>query len=144
RVVVGPAAGTAARSDPAPALVPAQRLRLRELGAADDRAAVRGGLVPAEARARLRAGRAAHRALAARAPVAAHLGRTLPGARPRAPSLREAPVRAAAPPRARAVRRVDPAPPGGGRLLGRDPAAVGVLDHGAAPARLPDGPPRAE
>jgi squalene-hopene/tetraprenyl-beta-curcumene cyclase len=35
-----------------------------------------------------------------------------------------------------ALRRLDHRPPGGRRLLGRHPAAVGVLDHGAAPARL--------
>ena len=43
------------------------------------------------------------------------------------------PLRAAAPARARAGRALDRAPPGGRRLLGRDPAAVGVLADGAAP-----------
>ena len=39
------------------------------------------------------------------------------------------------------ARRVDHRPAGGGRLLGRHPAAVGVLADGAAPARLPARPP---
>ena len=38
---------------------------------------------------------------------------------------------------AAARRRVDRAPAGGRRLVGRHPAAVGLLDHGAPPARLP-------
>src|SRR6266516_4450342 len=38
---------------------------------------------------------------------------------------------------------MDRGPAGGGRLVGRDPAAVGVLDHRPAPARLPAGPPGA-
>ena len=45
--------------------------------------------------------------------------------------------------RARAVdgRALDRRPPGGRRLLGRHPAAVGLLADGAAPARLPARPP---
>ncbi len=47
--------------------------------------------------------------------------------------------------RAAAVHRLDHRPSGGRRLLGRYPAAVGVLDHGAAPDGLRPGQPgRAE
>ena len=69
----------------------------------------------------------------ARAPARAWLAR--PG--PRVRRLRAAAVRAPAPARAGARRALDRAPPGGGRLLGRHPAAVGVLADGAAPLRLP-------
>ena len=40
--------------------------------------------------------------------------------------------------RAAALRRVDHRPAGAGRLLGRHPAALGVLADGAEPARLPN------
>ena len=43
----------------------------------------------------------------------------------------------AAPARARAGGALDRAPPGGRRLLGRDPAPVGLLADGIAPRRLP-------
>ena len=39
------------------------------------------------------------------------------------------------------LHRLDHRPPGGRRLLGRHPAAVGVLDHGAAPDGLRPGQP---
>ena len=52
------------------------------------------------------------------------------------------PPAAAAPPRPAPGRALDRAPPGGRRLLGRHPAAVGVLDHGPAPAGLPARPSR--
>ena len=52
-------------------------------------------------------------------------------ARPRAARLR-APARPlASQARAAADGALDPRPPGAGRLLGRDPAALGLLDHGA-------------
>ena len=41
------------------------------------------------------------------------------------------------------LRRVDHRPAGKRRLLGGHPAAVGLLDHGAEPARLRPGPPGA-
>ena len=137
-VAVGATPRAAARGDPAAVVVPAQHLRLRVLGAPDDRAAHGGGVAAPAALARLRARRAAQTGRWSREQQSlATLGRSLPGARPRAARLREAPRRTAAAPGARALRRVDPEAPGGRRLLGRDPAAVGVLDHGAAPARLP-------
>src|SRR6266536_3578973 len=72
--------------------------------------------------------------------AAQHLGRPLPAARPVAARLPPAPAPAAAP-AGRAPRRpLDRRATGGGRLLGRDPAAVGVLHRGAAPARLSPGP----
>src|SRR5437762_833003 len=59
-----------------------------------------------------------------------------------APGRGPAPVRASAPAAAApachlARRALDRAPPGGRRLLGRDPAALGLLADGAAPVRLP-------
>ena len=43
--------------------------------------------------------------------------------------------------RAAPVHRLDHRPPGGRRLLGRHPAAVGLLDHGAVPDGLRPGQP---
>ena len=91
------------------------------------------------------ADRAAHR----RAPAPSRRrGRIVAGgfdrARPGAEGLRPlaGAARAARPAHAPG-RRVDPRPAGGRRRLGRHPAAVGVLDPRAAPARLPARPPGA-
>ncbi len=89
-VAVGATAGAAARGDPVPVVVPAQRLRLRVVGAPDDRAAHGGGVASPAALARLRARRAEDREVVARAAAALDLGGSLPGARPRAARLREA------------------------------------------------------
>ena len=72
----------------------------------------------------------------AAARATAHLGRGVPAPRRRAAPLRAAPGAPAAPPRDAPRRRVDPRPAGGRRLLGRHPAAVGVLAARPAPARL--------
>ena len=48
--------------------------------------------------------------------------------------VRAAPLPATAPARPAPGDRVDPAPPGGGRKLGRDPAAVGLFADRPAPA----------
>ena len=58
--------------------------------------------------------------------------------------LRAPADRPAAPARRRARRALDRAPPGGRRLLGRDPAAVGLLADRAAPRRLSARSPRDE
>ena len=139
RVVVARSAGAAARGDPAAALVPAQHLRLRLLGAPDDRAADRRGGAPAGARARLSRSTscAPGRRRRGRAPRCA-TGRAASSALDRALHLYERrPLPALRRHALGALRRVDPAPPGGGRLLGRHPAALGLLDDGAPSARLP-------
>ena len=124
---------------------PAQHLRLRLLGAPDRRAAHRRRLVP-PGRGRLRFALDELRTGASRTEAeprpAGSLGRPLPAARPRAAPLRAPPdrVRCGAWRLARAERWIVAAP-GGRRLLGRDPAAVGVLDDRPAPARLPARPP---
>ena len=86
--------------------------------------------------------RAEPRAQRPRGALAAR-GVWLARARPRccAPTSagRSAPLRRA---RARPRRALDRAPPGGRRLLGRHPAAVGLLADGAAPARLSARAPR--
>ena len=120
-------------------VVPPQRLRLRLLGAPDDRGAVGRQSpppVPAAAvrprGARTAARRRARGADAGRRARAATAGCSRP--RPRAAALRTA--RRSAPLRRLALRprgELDRAPPGGRRLVGRDPAALGVLADRARP-----------
>ncbi len=137
-VVVGSGAGAAAGDRPAALVGAAERLRLRLLGAPDDRRAVARQSPPAGAPAAVRPGRAARarsagRASAARpgAAVAPPCWLLAPGSA--AARLRAPAARAAAPARARPRRALDRAPPGGRRLVGRHPAAVGLLADGAAP-----------
>ena len=59
----------------------------------------------------------------------------------RHPPLQYRPVKSVPAGRAAALRRVDHRPAGEGRLLGRHPAALGVLADGAEPARLRARPP---
>ena len=61
---------------------------------------------------------------------------------PVAAGIRAPPDRPPANPRARPRRALDRTTPGGRRLVGRDPAPVGVLAHGAASQRLSAGSPR--
>ena len=77
--------------------------------------------------ARLRHRRAEERSRRTAAGAAQHLGGPLPGARPGAQALRAPAGQVPAPGRPATGRALDPAAPGGGRLLGRHPAAVGVL-----------------
>ena len=136
-VVVGRAAGPAAGGDAAAAVVPAEHLRLRLLGPPDDRAADdrrpptgrcrplpftldelrTGGARPPRRRRGRRAGASSCSTACCTATSAAHCGRLR--------AAGDAPGR-----------RVDPRPPGGRRLVGRHPAAVGLLAARAAPARL--------
>ena len=135
-VVVGSGAGAAA-GDRAAALVGgAEHLRLRLLGAPDDRGAVARDGTSSAARAAVRAGGAARpRAVASgRADQRARSLADAPGSR--AARLRASPAAAVAPDRDGARGALDRAPPGGRRLLGRHPAAVGVFADGAAPERL--------
>ena len=84
------------------------------------------------------------RAGASRArPGRRRLGAGVRPLRPGRPHLR--PASRSAPPPARAPdgRALDRRPPGEGRLLGRHPAAVGVVDRRPARARLPARPPGA-
>ena len=137
RLGLGPGAGAAAGDDPAAAVVPAQRLRLRLLGAADGRRAVGRARVapgPASCRSRSTSCTAPSRGQPPKArTLIAHAVRR---ARSRAAGLPAPPDRAAAPVRAAQGRALDRRPPGGRRRLGRDPAALGLLADRAAPARL--------
>src|SRR5204863_4883534 len=100
-LVVGRGPGPASRADAAAALVPAQPLRLRLLGAADDRGAVDRLGPPPGASAGFRRRRAAHRgAPRARAPHARR--KDVVGAQPPAPRLRPPSPALAAPPGPRA------------------------------------------
>ena len=127
-----------------PALGPAQHLRLRLLGPPDGRAPSPWSW-PTGRCGRCRSASTSCAAVRAPAPAPAGaaawagcftlLDRVLHRYERLARSRR---VRAAA--LARAERWIL-APPGGRRLLGRHPAAVGVLDHGPAPAGLPARPP---
>ena len=125
-----------------PQVVPVQRLRLGLLGPADRRAAHHRRDAAAGAAAAVRPRRAAHRRRRCRrwrrrsAGPASSSGSTSAlhaYGRRRCGWLRRAAMR-------RGV-RVDPGPPGGRRLVGRHPAAVGLLDPGAAPDGLPARPP---
>ena len=135
-VVLGRPAGDAAGDDLPAEVVPAQRLRLGLLGPADRGAADRRrGAAPGAAAGR-GARRAAHRRdRAAAAPGFVHRRWTAPCTSTRS---------ARCPPcggRAAPLRGVDHRAPGARRLLGRDPAAVGVLADRAQPARLRRRPP---
>ena len=137
-------AGAAARDDAAARVGAAQPLRLRLLGAPDVVVALSVVLaVPPVAPAAVRARRAAtapRRGRRRSAPRRA-AGRWSRSTRVlhvyRAPPAATGSAAAGAGPR----RALDRRPPGGGRLVGRDPAAVGVLADRAAPARLSARPP---
>src|SRR6266540_3607758 len=86
-VGLGGPAGHAAGDDPAALVGPAERLRLRLLGAADDRAADDRERAAAGAADRLRPERAARRRRGRAGGADHHLGRPLPAARPLAARL---------------------------------------------------------
>src|SRR5581483_9111150 len=130
-LVVGRVADAAAGADPAPAVGAALGLRVRLLGPPDDRRAPDRDRAPAAHHGRLRDPRAHEREAGAGAP-----------ARPGAAALRAPAGARAPPPRARRGRALDPRAPGAGRLLGRDPAALGLVDDRAPRPRLRARPPR--
>ncbi|CAM5296246.1 hypothetical protein SNARM312S_07097 [Streptomyces narbonensis] len=144
-VALGGPARTAPRAALPAEVVPAQHLRLRLLGTADDRAAHRGFReAPGPPRA-LPAGRAAHRPGPAQPAPAARpghrLGRDLPTARQGAARLPpDRPARAARDRHERG-RAVDHRAPGERRLLGRHPAPRRLLGHRPPPPRLRPRPP---
>ena len=144
RVAVAAGAGATARADAAAVLGAALDLRLRLLGAPDRRGAVDRAGAAADADAPFRTRRAA-RLSAVDAREGPHGDRA--GARARRPCARGVPAgRGAAAPRSGAFARgaLDRAPAGGRRLVGRHPAAVGLLADRPAPARIPDRPPADE
>src|SRR6185437_11481752 len=123
-------------------VVPAQRVRLGVLGAADRGTADRRGQPAPVPAAAVRRGRAAYRGAAGPARSTVDMGRRVPAAGPGAALLRAAPGTGAAPAGPAPGRRMDPRAPGGRRFLGRHPAAVGLLAARPAPARVPAGTPR--
>ena len=137
-LVVGRSARAAARADPAAGARAALHLLVRLLGAADARRALDRVGAAAERRRPVRDRRASHRRRAGDADRA--VGAALHVRRPRPAPLRAEAGCGAAPPGAARGRAMDRRAPGGGRLLGRDPAAVGLVDHRAARARLPARP----
>src|SRR5262249_3686381 len=125
------------------------------LGPADDRGAFAGQSPPARATAAVRSGRARNaRRKSGRARAGGSGGRRGPRAAPAGPG-RPAPAPGLGEPRSRAAllraaahragppagrvagRALDRAPSGGRRLLGGDPATLGLLAHGPSPVRLP-------
>ena len=137
-VVLGPGAGAAAGDRPAARLGAAEHLRLRLLGAPDDRRAVarqrRSGPL---ARCRSTSTSCAAAAWEPRA-ADARAGRWLARLDRAVRALRTPPDPAAAPARAGPRRALDRAPPGGRRLVGRHSAALGLLADRASPVRLSD------
>src|SRR5262249_21218308 len=144
-VVLGRPAGHVAGADLLPRLVPAQRLRLGVLGPADDRAADRRRRSAPGPAASVRTRRAGLGRPGSPGPAAGPAGpgnqRRLGGgvrpagpgtARLRAPRPPGAAGAGGAPRRPAAVRGVDHHAAGEGRLLGRDPAALGLLTDRAA------------
>ena len=129
--------GAPARDDAAAGLVPAEHLRLRLLGAADDRARCRSSSPTGPKRPlpftidELDAGTGYW-------PPQAHdlTGRALLVLDRVLHAYEHRPMHADPRPRARASRALDRRSPGGRRLVGRDPAAVGVLADRPAPPRL--------
>src|SRR6185312_5376114 len=136
RVGLGGAPDAAAGDDLPPAVVPAERLRLRVLGPPDHRAAHDRRLVATGAPAPVHPGRAARRSGSAAAVDAVDGRGPVPGARPGAGPLRPPAVPIAAARRAGGGRTLDRRPPGSRRLVGWDPAAVGVLPPRPLGARL--------
>ena len=143
-VVLGRPAEPATRDDPPAVLVPVQPLRLGVLGPADRRPADHrhdAAAVPAVA---VRSRRAAQRRA-----VAADGARRTPGPVSSSGSTRgctRTPARPLRLLRQASMRRgvgVDPGASGGRRLVGRHPAAVGLLDPRPAPDGLPARPPGA-
>ena len=124
-----------------PVVGAAERLRLRLLGAPDDRGAVDRQSAPAGARAAVRPRRAARSAADDAGARGARSSRRARGCW-RCSTACCAPTSAG---RSRPLRRLalaprralDRAPPGGRRLVGRDPAAVGLLADRAAPRGYP-------
>lgn len=145
-VEVGRPARTPAGTHLLPEVDAAQHLRLRLLGAADDRAAHRRlREAPGAARA-VPARRAAHRR---RQPQPGQtprsrgeLGRGLPASRQGPASVPQGRPAQAAPGRDEHGGALDHRTAGERRLLGWHPATRGVLGHRAAPARLRPPTPR--
>ena len=143
--------GDAARGHAPAAVVTRQHLRLRVLGPPDGRRAHRRRCVPSGARPRVRHRRAAEWIDAAPAAVApwsvwSASGGFRSGGFHLLDRVLHAYERRPFPPLRRAALRgggaLDRRPPGGRRLVGRHPAAVGLLADRAAPPRLPDRPSR--
>src|ERR671931_783139 len=136
-MVVGSCPRAPAGGDLPARVVPPQRLRLRVLGPADHRGPDRGRGAPATSSAGSGDRRAPDRRLAYRDGIPHHLERPVPPARPGAPGVRapalEATSRAGAGPRD----GMDPPASGGRRIVGRDPAALGVLADGSGPDGIP-------
>src|SRR4051794_30840406 len=121
-------------------MVPAQRLRLGLLGPANHRAADRGRLTTSSATGAIRRGRAAYWRSAQPARTAVDRQWPVSTVRSGAARVFAATNQGVASTRPAPSRRMDTRSTGGGRLLGRYPAAVGVFPAGAAPHGLPAGP----
>ena len=136
-VVVGRRARAAARADLPAAVVPAEHLRLRLLGAPDDR---RAHDRPRRSAPSARC-RSASTSCAPGVRCSRDRGRSAAGAAAVARQrschpYERRPAETAAAPGDGTGRALDRRAPGGRRLVGRHPAAVGVLAHGAVGARL--------
>ena len=138
-LVVGRAPGDAAGADAAPTIGTAQHLRLRVLGSPDgggphrDQRPPAGPVHPGDHR------RAPERG-PSRPPAGQPMGEAVPAARSSAARLRAQAHRRPAQAGPPAGRAVDRPTPGVRRVLGWDPAALGLLADGAPPAGLPARP----
>ena len=141
-LVVGRAAGPPARADLLPDLVPVQCVRLGLLGAADHRPPHDRGIVPAGAAARRLARRDQERSPQATATSALVVEGPVRTDRRTAARIRTPSPPAAAPGGAPARNRMDHPPTGSRRVVGRHPAAVGLLDDRPEPHGLLGRSPR--
>src|SRR5690606_34067582 len=133
-VLLGGRAVAAPGTDLPAAAGAAQRLRRRLLGAADDRPARRALGAATASRARRARARAARQRAGPEAPAPQRLGPRVHRPRQGVARVRAAAAEAVAVPRVAAVRRMGRGTPGARRLVGRHPAAVGLLADGTARA----------
>ena len=143
-VELGRAPGDAAGADAPARLGALQHLSLFFLGARHHRSAAAADERPAGAAgARRGAARRAARSGGSATAAARRHRPALPRDRHRPARLPPPAVPPVPPARPQGGRTMDPRPPGGGRKLGRDPAAVGVFADSAERARPSTRPPRA-
>src|SRR5690606_8024323 len=136
-------AGAATGDDAAARLVPAEHLRLGELGQTNGGAVDDRRFPPAHQGSRIQRPGVAYRDPAPGSGVAAFLGGRFPRPRLGVAPFGEAAFEALAQGGTGTSGTMDPRPTGIGRGLGRHPATVGVFDPRPASAWLPVGPPGA-
>ena len=137
---MGPSAGPSSGGHLPPRVVPPERLRLRLLGQADHRGPDGGGGAPAGPSPRRRHRRAPDGNQAGVSGATVDLEGPVPPAGRGPPGVRASAQPPASPCGPGPGHGVDHPPPGSGRLMGRDPAALGVLADGPFPDGVPARP----